>query len=85
MSDSSRYHLYGVKPAEHDDANTDTNSEHQSLTNLVKVYETDDKDEAKNLVREGGFVSPTAGYIAIQGARDTVSGGTIGMVPDLDG
>lgn len=77
----SRYKLYGVKPAEHANNNDDTNPKDQVLHNAVVVYETDDKDEAMKLVREGGFVSEKDGYIAVQGAKDTINGGTVGIVP----
>jgi hypothetical protein len=82
MTSSFRYKLYGFKPAEHDDNNTDTNSHHQNLTKVVLVYETDNKDEAKKLVSEGGFVSPTLGYVVIQGAKDVIDGGSIGLIPE---
>jgi hypothetical protein len=76
-----RYKVYGIKPAEHNDTNDDTKPNDQTLTGVIEVYETNDREEAKSLVKEGGFVSPTLGYVAIQGAKDTVNGGTIGVVP----
>lgn len=76
-----RYKVYGVKPAEHEDTNEDTKTDDQTLTDVIEVYETDDREEARNLVKEGGFVSPTMGYVAVQGAKDTIDGGTIGVVP----
>jgi hypothetical protein len=77
-----RYELYGMLPSEHDDANRDTNSGNQKLSAVIKVYDTDDRDEAKKIVREGGFISPTRGYVVVQGAKDTEGGGTIGVVPE---
>jgi hypothetical protein len=69
-------------PSEHDEGNRDANSKNQKVSSAIKVYDTDDRDEAKQIVREGGFISPTRGYVVVQGAKDTESGGTIGVVPE---
>lgn len=78
----SRYELYGFKPEEHDDANRDTSVTHQKLTSVIKVYDTDDRNEAKQIVQEGGFVSPAMGYVVVQGAKDTETNRVIGLVPE---
>jgi hypothetical protein len=83
--DSGRYIVYGVvADSEHEQGNPDLDPAQQRIGNTIPVYATDDQDEAKALVREGGFLR-TVGekqiWCAVQWAKDTVGGGTIGNVP----
>lgn len=78
--ETGRYKLYGFKPASYEDNNVDAPVNHQKMTESVVVYQTDDRNEAKNIVQEGGFISKNQGYIAVQGAVDSMTGGTIGTI-----
>jgi hypothetical protein len=66
-----RYQLIGHVTVEHDVNEQVMTREQQQGTNEV-VYETDDRDEAQKLVREGGFIRQRdSKWIAVTGARDT--------------
>jgi hypothetical protein len=76
-----RYKVYGMYPSDHSEDNSDTSVSNQLITNAVNVYETNDRNEAKRLVSEGGFITEDRGYVVVQGAKDTISGGIIGIIP----
>lgn len=84
-----RYELYGVIPSQHADDNTDT-PEQQKLAGTVKVYATDDKEEAMKFFRNGGFMRNAEGrlddangqWAVVTWAKDTASGRCIGDVPE---
>lgn len=73
-----RYKIYGVVPSEQDDLNTDLGT--QRIGGTVELYATDDRDEAKQIIQNGGFMRGDM-WFAATWARDTATGGTIGDAP----
>lgn len=79
---SERYVIYGVITSEHEDDNADT-PEEQRVGNTYPIYRTDDKEEARVIVREGGFIKDDR-WLAAQWAIDTETGRTIGAAPEVE-
>lgn len=73
INTSDRYHLMGVRTVERDD-NRDlkagNNPDSQHVAGEV-VYTTNDKDEANQISKNGGFTREGEGWTAVAGWRDT--------------
>lgn len=80
MEKQAAYLLYGMVPTEHDDKNTGVDE--QRVQPTVKVYETDDLDEAKKYYKAGGFEREGDGvWVVVTGVKRTADGGNMGVVP----
>lgn len=80
-----RYRIFGVVPSEHDEGNPGLDPEAQRVGSTVELYGTDDKEEAKKIINEGGFLRDVRGkeiWCAATWAQDTNTGGTIGDAPE---
>lgn len=80
LDNTLRYVIYGVRPSEHEDDNSDTPSQ-QHVSSGVVLCSTVDKQEAKDIVAKGGFMHEGQWYAAT-GAKDTEGGGRIGALPE---
>lgn len=79
--DSGRYEVYGVVPSDKEMMNAGLDPDMQQISGTIKIYATDDKDEAKKIYREGGFVR-NGQWLACTWLKDAETGGTMGDVPE---
>ena len=85
---TGQFVLYGVIPSEHDDKNADLRQAAemgeqggQRIGGTIPLYATDDKQEALEVYRAGGF-ERNGQWLAVTWGKDTSTGGTIGAVPE---
>jgi len=67
---ADRFVIYGVVPSEHADDNSDLNPDNQSVSGKVIIYTSNDENDAKTVMREGGFIRQGQ-YYAAQELLDT--------------
>lgn len=71
-----KYVIYGYKQgADYDDLNRDVDPSKQEISGedgrvLSRLYDTTDKEEAKKIMRNGGFIKDGEWYVAVQGATE---------------
>jgi hypothetical protein len=80
---SGRFVLYGAIASEHEDGNLDMDPSYQRVGGTSPLYATDDREEAMDIYRAGGFGRQGKWY-AVTWARDTQTGHSIGAVPEGD-
>lgn len=72
-----RYKAYGVIPKEHEDDNRDlspgSSPDAQKVAQEEVLYETDDRDEARTIKQNGGFVKDEK-FFAVTRVVDSQAG-----------
>jgi hypothetical protein len=71
-----RYFIFGM-PAQERESNLGLDPADQQVQDAVVVYDTNSADEAKEIVRAGGFIRDEQ-WITVQYAQDMQTGNTFG-------